>query len=59
VINKSSLRKAFWQYPLVTFKAIILIHWQALKIISKGIKYISKPEQKPIMLSGTNNLKKM
>jgi len=59
VMDKSSLRKAFWQYPLVTFKAIILIHWQALKIISKGIKYISKPEQKPIMLSGTNNLKKM
>lgn len=45
-LNKNNLRKAFWSYPLVTFKAITLIHWQALKIISKGIKYVSKPLQK-------------
>lgn len=54
-----SLRKAFWKYPLVTFKAIILIHWQALKIIAKGIKYISKPDQKTESLSTTTNLTKM
>jgi DUF1365 family protein len=54
-----SLRKAFWKYPLVTFKAIILIHWQALKIISKGINYISKPDQKTESLSTTTNLTKM
>ncbi len=45
-MNKQSLRKAFWAYPLVTFKAIVLIHWQALKIVAKGIKYIKKPPQK-------------
>jgi len=58
-MNKQCLRKAFWRYPLVTFKAIILIHWQALKIITKGIKYISKPDQKSIRLSTTDNIKKM
>lgn len=58
-MNKSSVRKAFWKYPLVTFKAIILIHWQAFKIIAKGIKYISKPDQKTESLSTTTNLTKM
>ena len=45
-LNKSSQRKAFLGYPLITLKAILLIHWQALKIVLKGIKYIPKPTQK-------------
>lgn len=45
-LTKSSLRKAFWQHPLVTFKTIFLIHMQALKLVSKKIKYINKPPQK-------------
>jgi hypothetical protein len=44
-LTKSALRRAFWRYPLVTLKAITLIHWQALKLFLKGIKYISKPPQ--------------
>ena len=59
IMNKASLRKAFWGYPLVTFKAIILIHWQALKIIIKGIKYISKPLQKKDKISAVRNLTKL
>jgi len=43
--SKSNLRKAFWNYPLITFKTIFLIHWQAVKIISKKIRYIPKPKQ--------------
>lgn len=58
-MNEANLRKAFWQHPLVTFKAITLIHWQALKLIAKGIKYISKPKQKRQQLSTTHNLTKM
>jgi len=58
-MNARSLRKAFWRYPLVTFKAIILIHWQALKLLAKGIKYISRPAQKPERISATGNLTKM
>jgi DUF1365 family protein len=44
-LNNRNLIKAFFTIPLVTFKVIILIHFQALKIILKGIKYIPKPAQ--------------
>lgn len=58
-MDQSMLRKAFWGHPLITFKAIILIHWQAFKLLSKGIKYISRPLQKSEYISTTNNLTKM
>lgn len=55
-LNAAGLRRAFWRYPLVTLKAVWLIHWQALKIISKGIKYISKPLQKKERITVTENI---
>lgn len=58
-MNRKTLRKAFWAYPLITLKAIILIHWQALKIIMKGIKYIPKPLQNKEKISTTNKITKM
>jgi DUF1365 family protein len=58
-MNKATLRKALWTYPLVTFKAITLIHWQALKLLVKGVKFIPKPAQKPERISTTDNLTKM
>lgn len=58
-MNKKNIRKAIWGYPLITFKAITLIHWHALKIISKGIKYIARPPQKQERISATDNLTKM
>lgn len=58
-MNKSHLRKAFWQYPLVTFKAIYLIHWQALRLVAKGIKYIPKPKQFDNKLSDATTLTKL
>lgn len=42
-LNRSSLSRVFWEHPLVTLKAICLIHWQALKLLAKGIRYIPKP----------------
>ncbi len=56
VLNKDNLSHVFWRYPLVTIKAITLIHWQALKLISKGIKYIKRPEQLFKKHSATNNV---
>lgn len=44
-LTKKNLRIASLKHPLITFKAIFLIHWQALKIVIKGIKYIAKPKQ--------------
>lgn len=58
-LTKASLREAFWKHPLVTLKAITLIHWQALKLVSKGIKYISKPKQYKEKVSRSHNLNKM
>lgn len=58
-MKKANLQKAFWAYPLVTFKAIILIHWQALKLVVKGIKYIPKPLQFHNKTSDARNLTKM
>jgi len=42
-LNDWQLLKAFFAIPFLTLKVIILIHYQALKIILKGIKYIKKP----------------
>ncbi len=37
--------KAFVSCPLVTLKTLTMIHWQALKLVLKGIQYIPKPAQ--------------
>ncbi|QIV94110.1 DUF1365 domain-containing protein [Allofrancisella frigidaquae] len=43
--SSSNLFKEFLRSPLLTFKVIFLIHYQALKILLKQIKYVSKPVQ--------------
>jgi len=53
-LNTENVNKAFWRYPLVTFKAIVLIHWQAVKLVLKGIKYIRKPIQLKTRISKTH-----
>lgn len=55
-LSRAALRKAFWRYPLVTIRAITLIHWQALKIIWKGMRYIRRPLQKAETVTTTENL---
>ncbi|MDX1975217.1 MAG: DUF1365 domain-containing protein [Rickettsiales bacterium] len=57
-LNAASLRYAFWSHPLVTLKVIALIHWQALKLTSKGVRYIVKPLQLLERISTTRNLTK-
>lgn len=44
-LTQASLQSVFFKYPLITFKTIILIHWQALKLVAKGIHYVTKPKQ--------------
>ena len=58
-MDKAALKKAFWAYPLITFRAVYLIHWQALKLLAKGIKYIPRPAQMQERISATKNLTKM
>ena len=59
MLTKSSLRRAFWKHPLVTLKAIYLIHWQAIKLLGRGVKYIPKPLQKKERMSATGNITKI
>ena len=43
--SRSRLLKAFVTCPLVTMKTIAMIHWQALRLVIKGIQYFPKPQQ--------------
>jgi len=45
-LNDHRLLIAFISIPLMTFKVIFLIHWQALKLFVKKIKFISNPNKK-------------
>jgi len=58
-LTRTRLTRAFWIHPLITLKAIVLIHWQALKLIAKGIKYIPKPKELAEKLKTSRNLTKM
>lgn len=51
-----SLNKAFWRHPLVALKAVTLIHWQALKLLLKGVRYRSKPAPLATLTTPTRNL---
>lgn len=44
-LDSRALTRVFWTHPLLTLKVIALIHWQALKLVSKGVRYIVKPLQ--------------
>jgi hypothetical protein len=43
-LTNASLRQALLQMPLMTFKVVAAIHWQALKIWLRGARYFPKPE---------------
>lgn len=53
-----NLRRAFWKHPLVTFKTIVLIHCQALRLFCKGVAYIAKPLQNLKKMTHTYGLEK-
>jgi uncharacterized protein len=42
-LTNSSLIRCFFSCPLVTFKVIGLIHYHAIRLVMKGIKYNNKP----------------
>jgi uncharacterized protein len=54
-LTRSTALKTFFTHPLVTLKAIFLIHWQAVKLLLKGIRYIPKPKQNTKKFDKTNN----
>ncbi|MBV08438.1 DUF1365 domain-containing protein [Rubinisphaera sp.] len=43
-INSMNLAKCLIKYPAMTLKVYAAIHWQALKLWAKGVKYVPHPE---------------
>ena len=43
--NDKELLKAFFRYPLMTIKIVIGIHYEALRLILKGVIYIKRPSK--------------
>ena len=58
-LTRPALRRTAWSHPLVTLMTVALIHWQAVRLALKRIRYIPKPPQKPESLSVTSELTKM
>ena len=42
-LTDAMLLRCFFRYPLITIKVIGLIHYHALKLVTKGIRYRRKP----------------
>ncbi len=51
--TRASRRRIFWQIPLISFRVLALIHWQAVKLILKRIRYVPKPKQQTEHVSAT------
>jgi DUF1365 family protein len=41
-LNNKNLTKSYLKHPLMTFKIILAIHFEAFKLWAKGIKFIKK-----------------
>ena len=42
-VTPSTLRRALLRYPALTLAVVTRIHWQALKLFFKRIRFFSKP----------------
>lgn len=47
-LSDATLARAFVRDPLMTFKAIAGIHWEAFKMTLKGIRYIGRGKPRPL-----------
>jgi DUF1365 family protein len=41
-ITDKTLARAFWRHPLMTFGAMAAIHWEAIKMLTKGLRYLGR-----------------
>lgn len=46
-LSRKSLRRLFWQSPLLSLKVIALIHYQAFRLFLKSVKYHKNPDVTP------------
>lgn len=45
-LSQANLRRALLSYPLMTFKVILSIYWQALRLYLKGVPFLGKNKVK-------------
>ena len=57
--TNANLNRAFWAYPLMTVKTVLLIHWQAIKLLWKKINYVRKPLPQKHTVSFSRSITKM
>jgi uncharacterized protein len=53
-LTDASLAKAFFTIPLLTFKVVAAIHFEALKLLFKGARYHHKPTPPALSSVATN-----
>jgi DUF1365 family protein len=46
-LTDAELARAFLRHPLLTLKVVAAIHWEAVKLIAKGVKLRAKPAPPP------------
>ena len=46
-LNNKNLIKSYLKHPLMTFKIILAIHFEAFKLWTKGIKFLKKKIYSP------------
>jgi len=46
-LDRAALRRAALSHPFQAQKVIGLIHWQAVKLRARGLRYLPKPPQRP------------
>jgi DUF1365 family protein len=51
-LDDATLMRAFFAYPLLTLKVIAAIHWEAVRLLLKGVRLTERPAQ----LSGATTL---
>jgi DUF1365 family protein len=53
-LTASAIRRALWRHPAMTFGVIGRIHWQALKLWCKRVRFIRKPPPPDVFLTRRN-----
>jgi DUF1365 family protein len=50
-LSRASLRRALWRYPAMTLGVMARIHWQALQLWLKRLKFFRKPAPPDVFIS--------
>jgi DUF1365 family protein len=50
-LTRAAMRRALWRHPAMTLGVIGRIHWQALKLWSKRVRFLRKPPPPDVFLT--------